>query len=261
MKKTMVKEQQSIPPELWELAESNMIVKWIVTNGRTIAYGCLGILIALLAMVRLGWIGNAQTFENEQKAQKEYTAFIKDPLAPTAEETLKTLTDDLNRYPSLRPQYEGKVAQQWIILNKPAEAEPLVNNSLKRTQHLLEPEYRDYSTITLMIQDGKIKEALEQSKRLQEHFVSLAQKDQQHQLPYGDTLFASNILRIAFLQNQLNLSDLEDKTWIEWKEYRDGKQDLPVAISPTVFQSIEAIYTEGQVGLSDYIKLRTKKKL
>src|SRR5689334_1268800 len=134
MKKIMVKEQHSLPPELWELAESNAIVKWIVNNGKIIAYVSLGILLTLFGMVRLGWIGNARSFEIEQRVQKEYAAFAKDPQAPSAEASLNALTDEINRHPTLRPEYEGKLAQQWILFNKPLEAEPLLTRSLYRTQ-------------------------------------------------------------------------------------------------------------------------------
>lgn len=257
----MTKEHEPVQPELWQLAEENSIVQWVTKHGSTIAYAALGILVLLILLVRLGWIGGSHTLEEEVKAQKSYAAFIKDPTGTEGQEALQSLSAQLAKQKNLQPLYDDKLTEELLILGKPQEARPLLERSLDRTKTLLPTVFRDYAATSLTIAEGKYQDALNQAMLLHAEMIALA-KDTSPTLPvlpYGESLFASNLLRIVFLQRELGLHNDEIKTWSEWKEYREGKQqDLPITIPASVFAAVEEVFNLGQVKLDDFIKSKKK---
>lgn len=113
-----------------------------------------------------------------------------------------------SQFKEMERNLAGQIAQLLLLAGKAEEAFLTAQTSLRQL-HSIVPEYAEFSEISLLIAQKHYQDALERS-------VSLKEK-----LPEQSTLFEQNLVRIAFLQQQLNNSAGELAAWIDCEKLKN----------------------------------------
>jgi len=231
---------QKIP--LADLLEENQTIHWISTNGRFL-------LIAFFVIISLFFLAYRVSFGNKIKsevnfinAENDYQRFAKENQPVALQENLDKLKNILSAMPELHTKYDGLIAQKLITENEVTASIPFAMRAIDRTKAENAPFYSDYSLITLLVAEQKLEQALADSLALKHSLLN--SENGSHEL-----LFASNLLRIATLQQQLNLKQEELNTWAEWKEAVNNHES---------FQKLLKSLNQEKISLSRYIEAREK---
>lgn len=233
------------PLSFAEDTDHHPAAEWLIANKKiiTIAFAALFALI-LLAYRLLS--NQAVKAENDFfSAQSEFNAFqriVSQPYftAEAVDQALSKLQGPLERHPELHAKYDGSIAQTLLIANQPAQAAPYAEGVFKRTSQDPVSFYRSYGETSLAIEEGRYGDAYQQA---------LSLKDLLSQTPTGhETLYLFNLVRLAFLQQQLHLQQEELQTWNE----------LQNTDRPTSLMAVYKLFSQGQASLAHYIDERKK---
>lgn len=256
MKKKSPSPLEQIP--IPEVLEEQRYVDWVANYGWYVLVGLIGLFTFLFLLFRTG---------NNTKAETDYfnaermMVVLQSPQAEApADEALRVLRQILKRRPEMQTKYDAIIAQVLIAKGMTAEASPLIKRTLERLDHDSLTLYNAFAKTTLLITNGSQEEALRNSEALRDQMLRTAILAFAEEAPrsFGDILFAYNLLRIGMLQQALGLNEQEKQTWTEWKQYADGSYEFPpqVLIGSTAFAYANAVFTQGNVSLNDYIAAR-----
>lgn len=251
---------------LFEL-DGHPFMDWVSRHGQTILYAILGVFGALLAAYF--WLSGGSTLAEKdfQVANEQFNLFQQDSSSADSsspqEEALIGLTQLLKNHPDLQAKYEARIAQILIDRNQAEKAKPFAHSVFERVGKDDQPFYVEYAQITLLVAANQYEEAIKRSIALKEQMIAAAQNDQSENIAQapGGMLFASNLLRIAFLQQRVGASAAEYKSWEEWKSMTSSTNR--VAIAPNIdrkpFFTLAQLFSDGTVSLDQYIDMRLQK--
>jgi hypothetical protein len=236
-----------------------MTAHWFVEHGKQFVYAAVA--IAVLMVFLFSWnkrfTGNRSDYLKMQAAFSTWAAQEKHDLV-----LFKEVSEPLNRHPELAAKFGTLIAQRLLVLGEAKLAQEYGQAALKRTKALLCPYHAQFSQNTLLISQGRLKEALEAAYGLKTQMTSdeALWKVKNHPLTAGRALFAYNLLRIASLEREAGSLEGEKAAWDE--VLRNSGWDAKAGGSPTydpeAFKMLSENFQSGEVSLLDYINQRKK---
>jgi len=231
---------------------------WIAENGKVVIITAASLLVLLFVTYQLlgKFRGNSRSdftlgdISYAQWASKE--SF--DP------ELFKQLQKPLSSHPELNQKFGAMIAQRLLCLNEGKRAQSFGLAALKRTQGVPADYYTQFSKTSLLISDGKLKEALEGAKKLKQTMEEDKGfwESQRSPVRVGSLLFAFNLLRIAFLEKEAGSPMGELLAWQELIR-KAGWNGVPAespAYDPEAYAALLQNFKEQDVTLLDYIHTR-----
>lgn len=180
--------------------------QWILKHKR---------ILSITACAILGWVGWQGGLELHAAREKEkplediFSAWKKQPEEKTLYQSLRKAAKQASG-PS---PIHAEIAQVLLSLDRVDEAEPLARASLDQLRKVA-PAYAEFAEISLLICRKNYQKALERAVSLKE---ALEEK--------GSLLYGKNLVRIAFLQQQLENGAGETAAWSELKELIGSQRD------------------------------------
>lgn len=227
--------------ELSHTFEDNRFIQWMTEHGTTVIVSVLAALVILGVGYRFIGGGSSKAESDYINAENDFVIFKRGVAEGTnvasPDEALQKLQKILQARPDLNAKYDGLLAQTLINRNDLAQAQLYANRSLERTKIDQLPFYTSYSETTLLICNQQYKDALLNALQL---------KQQMQDGKASDILFAFNLLRIAFLEQQVGTPEDELKAWQTLKGFAKG------------YSLLETHFAEGSVSLSNYIEARER---
>lgn len=172
-----------------------------------------GALLALLVLI--GW----QAFSlmppsdvKDRRIDEMFAAWKKHPEDEALFSDLRSAAKKISGPHSIQPQ----IAQILLALGRSDEAEELSRVSVGRLR-MIAPAYAEFAEVSLLISRKKYQEALERSVSLKE---ALDEKE--------SVLYGKNLVRIAFLQEQLENRAGETAAWRELEELLKSRDKGPL---------------------------------
>lgn len=202
-------------------------VQFLIKNSRQIGYGALILLLVFI-------LGYRFLAYRSSLAEKDFIAAKEAAQDLKKESSLATLQSILSTHPSLQAKYDGLVGQTLLTQGKLEEAKPYIERTLARTQAEASPSDLEYAKTSLLIAEGHYDEALKNAYLLKERDIS-------------PTLYAFNLIRIAFLERTLQNPAAEQKAWSELKEM-EGK------MAAHEYNKVMTHFDDQGASLKDYIK-------
>lgn len=211
-------------------------VQWAIANGKQIAYWALIAMLLLFTAYR--YLASAAV-QSEQEFITAESSMQTLASGNDTQESLQKLQTILKKHPELHAKYDGAIAQALLSAQNPTEAAPYAERTLQRTQGETPAPYLDYASTTLLIANGKYDEALKAAQSLKSNT----------EYP---TLYAFNLLRIAFLNRELKNAQAEKTAWAEVKELTEGTH--AVKISPVEMRRILSHYNTQGIPIESFIQ-------
>lgn len=226
--------------------EDHPAIQWMINHGRTLLWVLAAIIVALILIFRMGVSRNERTEGDYLQADYQFQLFARPATQDHSPELAFTqLQAILERHPELHAKYDGLIAQTLLSRGETDKALPYVTKALQRTENENSPYYTEYSQVTLLISKKAYPEALERSLALQQKMSESS--EQTHS--FGSSLIASNLLRIALLQQELGQKENELATWEKWKEYLQGQH------AHAFTEQLNALQIDS-ISLMNYIQAR-----
>jgi predicted negative regulator of RcsB-dependent stress response len=243
------------------LPEENKFAEWLTLYYKELGLG-LAVFVAILVAFLIYSARNSVKAETDYlAAQNNYHIFQTGDSADSAA-AFNELQEVINRRPELNAKYDGIIAQEFINTHHPDQAEKYALLTFQRTADDNLQYYTDYAKTTLLIGKQNYEEALKNANELKSKMLNdaiIADQDPKRQ-PFGDTLFAYNLIRIAMLDQQMTLSQEELKAWEELKMYA-GLSKAPSGfkfLHPLAIQILFSNFEDGKASLKNYIESREK---
>lgn len=230
--------KKDIPVSLDELDE-NPFVEWINKNKSNLIYGFL-ILIATIFLLYRFMAGTASRNEKDFYAADTYGSKLY--VAEDAKDNITKLNEIVARQPELASKYDGTMAQTYLLLNMPEEAKPLMERNLSRIQE--DPYSQSSAKISLLVGEGKLKEAYSESLKLKEG-IKKANIDS---VPL---LYLYNMYRIHSLSLAVAPKEEQKKNLQEWMDLE--KRGLKVGVTPILFNDFMQVLNVGDVSFQNYL--------
>ncbi len=247
--------------------DGNRVIEWISRYGEKLLYSIL-IIFSLLFLGYAWQSGTSTKMKGDyQAASNEFQAFQNSAkLGQTKEmdEAYQRLALIMDKLPDLHAKYDGTLAQTFIDLNDIKRSMPLALSTLQRVSKDQLPFYDEYARITLLIEEGQYANAIQRSNSLQERLIQNLQQSEESKTTsttseptFGSLLFAFNLLRTAFLEQQVGDTTKELESWKEWKMYTSYTNRRPLPpVDRKAFFTIDQLYNEGALSLDGYIQTR-----
>ena len=212
---------------------------------------CLGILIAFFFKMGERKNRTAADFALATHAFTKWTS-----TSDQNEEEFKTLSSIIKKHPELKPCYEGKIAQNFMISQETNKAKEYGKKVILRVN---QPYYQEYGQTSLYMGEKKFEKALLKALALKKALLEDNDfwENQGKLKSFGSALFAFNLMRIAFLYQYLDQKQEELKAWQELKNYAGWncpKKDK--RIDPKGFEALLSHFSVEDITLIDYISYR-----
>lgn len=222
---------------------SHPAIEWLSNNKHFLMWGFLGLLAALILASRLiTW----KTLDAEKDFFQAQTAFnhFEEAAVSTEDQTaaadMEQLEAIMKRHPELKPKYEGPLAQTLLITGEVPQAEPFINDILKRTKPDHLSLYQNYTKGSVLIGEGRYADALQNAKQLKADLDQLGGES-------NSILYVFNVVRLAMLYQQMNEPQNELKMWEELENQPQRLEALVAAAQA---------YQIGNASLEQYIEER-----
>lgn len=214
-------------------------IYWIIHHKQTLIWIVVALFAVLLVVYKIMTIQSTATEGDLLAAQ---TAFHKlenaEASSSVEKEELKKLSLLMSKYAELKPEYEGYVAQTLLIRGEPKEAAPLVQDIFQRAKKENLAFYQKFSKTSLLIAENQLPQALEETKKLNEE---LETAKEENKIPL---LYATNLLRLAFLYEETGEPALSQETWKEFFALEDKE----------TVQLLKRVLSVGNASLEHYIE-------
>ena len=233
-------------------------IDWIIEYKNIILYSICGLLVFLFVFF--------QIFSNfQRKSQNDFIKanFSFQQWVSSSEhkpEVFELLNKVIKRHPELHPKFDGLIVERLLGRDKVDEASAYVKPMFERIKEVC-PYHAAFASTSLNIAQGKLQDALMQSKKLKTTMENDASFwESQNKFPrYGSILYAYNLLRIALLQKNTGTSKDELSAWNElqkiagWSE--EGSNDS-IYYDPEAYHLLEKNFRIGSISILDYIQHR-----
>lgn len=230
------------------------LMHWISENGRTLIYILIGLIALFVVIYRFSAGKNVKAENDYLSADAELSIFqngVKGDDNPAIRQNaFEKLDAILKRHPELHPKYDGLIAQTFINQHDGAEAQKFGTLAINRTLDENRPFFSDFAQITLLIAQAQYNDALKRSIELKDKMLESTEK-------VNSLLFAWNLTRIAFLQQQTEAKEEELKTWQLWKQFAGLSGASPSEkIETAGFFQVSNAFQEGSLSLLNYLEMR-----
>lgn len=208
----------------------------------TSALACVLGVIVLIVYFQMG-----PTPESYARAEESVAKWEKSGDAIAYQE----MRQALKKAPALESKYAAMIAQRLFEQDRLSEALQFAHGSLKHLETEA-PFHASYGETSILIEKGSYQDALERSVVLREamkNSFDFAKTVGGHPVG-GALLFAHNLLRIAYLQKELNNKPGEKAAWEELETFLQGKEVL----ESRVFQA----FRDKGLNLIEYIQERKR---
>ncbi len=229
------------------------VVDWFTAHVNVIVIGCISVVVLLMGANRfLGWAkGNSQLDYVTAEAVCSNWEGTKDALAK--------LEKLMRKHPELHQKYDSVIAQKLLASSQSGLGSSYASATLKRIE-TFSPYYTKFAKGSLMIGEGRLKEALEEAKNLKmqlEVDQSFWEKRSQI-IRHGSLLYAYNLIRIATLEKELGSLEGELTAWEELKQNAGWTEKSIVSktYDPEAYHLIAQNFKKQDVSLLDYINHR-----
>lgn len=218
------------------------MVQWLRTYQKGIMSGMI-ILVTSALFLSYFFSQRATARQNDFLVAQTAFSALQHPSPSSSGITspFNTLQDVLTRQPSLRPRYEGALAQFRLASGDAKEAEQLTASLWARTAQLAITPYQAYAHTSLQIAQGQYASALSAATQL--HTTLSSEKNAAYPL-----LSLLNLMRLALLEAQLNHSTEEAYWWEEWRQLAQAH--------PLSWSLLQGAFQIGDTSLSEYIDHR-----
>lgn len=181
-------------------------IDWLTANKQILLWGLVGLFAALLISYRYLSVSNLNAESDFMQAEITFQQIQQgtDPAATASR--LQELTTLMARHPELHAKYDGSLAQMLLIQGQIPEAKALAQSTFKRVRPDQLAPYEEYAKTSLLIGEGLYAEALQHSLQLQTQL-------QEQPATASVTLPIYNLVRLAFLYQQLGQKHEELATW------------------------------------------------
>lgn len=214
--------QQEIPPFFqekfpWFNRFSFLDRRWLSASA-AVFFG----IVILIVYSQSG--SSASSFMRAEKVFAEWESM------PQDEALFRAMSQALEQVPELRDKYQAVIAQQLIAVGKGAQAFPLAYGVLETAREET-PLHADYAETSLLIEQGECQRALERAVGLRERIAKECDVEKfcQDVLVGGAFLYAHNLLRIAFLQQELQNAPGETAAWHDLEAFLERGRSSPVS--------------------------------
>lgn len=232
----------TIEPTLSERLNDHPALEWATQNSKNLIWILLFTLALGFFAYRTVTSWSKQSGQNYLAAENAYLE-MRSTTGERSLEAVDRLTLLLMEQPDLQAKYDGLLSQYLLIRGDAAGAQKPAKRALLRTTTENGPYFQHYASATLLIANHDYKGALTEARNLQE--MILADRDLTH-----STLLPINLLRIAMLEQKLELDSDEITSWLQW-------QDLAKEEGKAIhFERVADIYQEGDIDLFGYISHR-----
>jgi hypothetical protein len=228
----------------------NRFTDFFAEYGNRVFYVIIALLALFFLIFRYTGSQEAQAIGDYISADSNLTKFRATPASEilNPDGPFETLTNIIARHPELHQKYDGLIAQILVAKGQPQIADSFANPTFNRIEKDHLPLYLDYAKASLLSSKGLYEEALKSSLTLKEQLSKV--KEDSH----DETLKAYNLLRIAFLNQQLGHEQDEKLAWKEFDSWvKSASQDLQ---GKKIWASLQSNFQQGGISLVDYIKIR-----
>lgn len=203
-------------------------------------------LITLLWQIRV----NARSESEYIAAQRSFAAL---QLLPAGKEHVEENADYqrlakiLERYPELASRYDGRLAQTLIRIGNVSLAMNYADRALKElsVEHL--PFYEEYAKTSLLMTEGREKEAYKRAVLLQKHMEDLIKQDPQNTPGFGPVLVFLNNVRLATLLEKMQMPQDALYMWMLINKEARATQD-------PLLQSLLQQWRIGDLSFAKYVE-------
>ena len=232
----------AVEPSLSDRISTHPALEWIYQNRKNVGWALIAVLAAGVMLYQTLGNWSRRSGQNYIAAENAYLEMrsTSGEVSQGAAEHLQLL---LMQQPDLQARYDGLMAQFLLIRDERAEALPIAQRALTRTQGENSPYFSRYADNTLAIADGSYRQALTDSITLQQEIIS-------DPLLATSSLLPLNLLRIAMLQQKLELEEDELNSWSQWRDLAKEEDKA------SHFQKVTQLYSEGEIDLQNYIAQR-----
>lgn len=235
--------------QLLELLEENRYNEWVSKNGRRAIVILVGLIIVLVVIFRLGMASTSHSEDDFIQADQLFATWSQAADSGALSQLpigLEELHRVLRQHPSLHAKYDGAIAQRLIALTDASQAQPFVEHTLQRTKSDKLQLYHAYADASLLISQGREKEALEKTKELQAALQGNVEAQEFASID-NTVLVEYNLLRLAMLEQKIGDAHEELKAWQRWQQH--AGQGKSIAAHKLAI---------GQVDLEQYAQARQK---
>lgn len=225
-----------------ERISTHPLVVWSAKNTQNIVWVLLVVFAFTFFVYRTLNYWSQQSGYNYIAAENAYYE-MRSTTGERSTEATNRLNLLITEQPDLQAQYDGLLAQYFVIKGDGVNAQPLIKRALQRTAKETTPYHRQYAEATLLIAQDDLKGALASSIKLQQALIADPEFANSSLLPL-------NLLRMGILQQKLELAEDEQGTWNHWNDL--AKQEGKVAH----FEQVAQIYREGDIDFDRYISHR-----
>lgn len=218
----------------------------------------IGVFSLLLLIIAFGMKLGGKKGRNEADFISATHAFLKwEEVLDLEQAHLETLTNLMRKHPELNAEYEGKITQDLIAIQKGKKAKEFGSKVIERTN---QPYFKDYALTSMLIGEKHFAQALEQAILLKRNMLqddAFWEKGKGVK-GFGSGLFAFNLMRIATLYQELGMGKRELEAWNELKAYGgwSGISQKDNRISSEGFQALLSHFTVQEISLLNYISAR-----
>ncbi len=221
--------------------EASSWIQTLLLKKKEILIGTVSVLAGISILIVYFQSGpKAAAYAQAQEAFNRWQA------APSDQDLYEKMRDAVRKVPALQKKYEAVIVQKLLDVERTEDALKLAGKSLARVKDEV-PYHTAFAAGSLLIEQGSYQEALEKAVRLKEQMSGSFQSDS---LAGGALLYAHNLLRIAFLQQELRNRPGEKAAWEELEAFLQPKS----AVSDLVLGS----FSEKKIDLNSYIAERKK---
>jgi hypothetical protein len=219
-------------------------VDWISNNKQTILWIIVGLFAVLILSYRILMNHNLNAEADFFRAQTDFAKFqdaaqnSNDQLSQAG--SLSNLESLMKSHPELHQKFDGPLAQTLLIEGQIPPAEAYAQATFKRTANDSISLYHDFAATSLVIGKKDYQQALTQAQNLNAKIKA----DDKHQ---QNVLYFFNLVRLALLNQQLNMAKDEK---LSWENLKNGQLNL----DSKVFN----LFKIGQATLNEYIEMRMK---
>lgn len=233
----------------------SVCVDWIADHSKTILISLASLLILLFTLYQITGKFSGHGRSDFIEAQSAYSAWVAAKISN--DELFQKLERPLKKNPELQAKFGALVAQHFLTINDPKNAEAFAKQSWKRTSNFLSPYYTEFSKTSLLVSQGKLQQALTAAKGLKSRMAEdsgfWASRDKM--IRSGGLLYAYNLIRIAALEKEVGSSAGELAAWDEllanagWTSVTSSSK----MFDPEVYSVIQRTFQDGKISLYDYI--------
>ena len=172
-------------------------------------------------------------------------AFSEWRASPNDDQLYENMKGAISALPALQKKYESAIAQKLLNTDKIDEALAMANRSLNRVKGEV-PFHATYAGTTLLIEQGRFQQALENAVALKEQMGSSFLTENKG----GSLLYVHNLLRIACLQQELQNRPGEKAAWDELEKF--------IQTEARSAKTLLSGFSEKKINLNQYIEERKK---